>query len=88
MLPRVLRSRLVVGMEEEDVVEMAGCAARAERRVGEGIAVPNPDGSRYEYAGCTAVMRVALVTARISASRQECCDDGLAADGRVKADKL
>lgn len=70
MLPRVLRSLRVVGMEEEDVVEMAGCAARAERRVGEGIAVPNPDRSRYDYAGCTAGMPVVLVTAGISASRR------------------
>jgi hypothetical protein len=42
MLPRVLRSRRAVGMEEEEVVEIGGCAARADRRVGEGIARPRP----------------------------------------------
>jgi hypothetical protein len=49
MLPRVLRSRRVEGMEDEDVVEIAGCAARAERRVGEGIAAPNPILSCYKH---------------------------------------
>jgi hypothetical protein len=42
MLPRVLRSRRAVGTEEEEVVEIGGCAARADRRVGEGIARPRP----------------------------------------------
>jgi hypothetical protein len=42
MLPRVLRSRRAVGMEEEEAVEIGGCAARADRRVGEGIARPRP----------------------------------------------
>jgi hypothetical protein len=49
MLPRVLRSRRVEGMEDEDVVEIAGCAARAERRVGEGIAAPKPILSCYKH---------------------------------------
>lgn len=40
MLPRVLRSRRAEGMEEEEVVEIGGCAARADLRVGEGIARP------------------------------------------------
>lgn len=70
MLPRVLRSRLAVGMEEEDVLEMAGCAARAERRVGEGIAVPNPNRSRYEHLVWTGGLPVVLMTAGTSASRQ------------------
>jgi hypothetical protein len=38
-------------MEEEDAVEMGGCAARADRRVGEGIAEPKPIVSGYEHLG-------------------------------------
>lgn len=40
MLPRVLRSRRAEGTEEEEVVETGGWAARADRRAGEGIAMP------------------------------------------------
>ena len=37
MLPRVLRSGRA---EEEEAVGMEGCVARADRRAGEGIAMP------------------------------------------------
>lgn len=52
MLPRVLRSRRAEGIEEEEVVEAAGCTARAERRAGEGIAVPRAMPLGISHARC------------------------------------
>lgn len=66
MLPRVLRSRRAEGMEEEDVVEMGGCVARAERRVGEGIAGPKPVVSGYRHLGSAGQLSAALI---VSSSR-------------------
>lgn len=54
MLPRVLRSRRAEGMEEEEVVEIGGCAARADLRVGEGIARPRlvcPSAQQVVWSG-------------------------------------
>jgi hypothetical protein len=48
-------------MEEEDVVETGGCAARAERRVGEGIAEPKPVVNGIEHLLCAGDLSVALV---------------------------
>jgi len=53
-------------MEEEDVVETGGCAARAERRVGEGIAEPKPVVNGIEHLLCAGDLSVAL---RVSGSR-------------------
>jgi hypothetical protein len=69
MLPRVLRSRRAEGMEEEDVVETAGCAARADRRVGEGIAAPKPILACYERLVEAGQSSVFLVVVEIRVSR-------------------
>ena len=69
MLPRVLRSRRAEGMEEEDVVEMAGCAARADRRVGEGIAEPKPIVSGYKHLGSAGGLSAGLMVSGGKASR-------------------
>jgi hypothetical protein len=69
MLPRVLRSRRAEGMEEDDVVEMGGCTARADRRVGEGIARPKPVVSGYEHLGSAGEPYLALIASGIRASR-------------------
>lgn len=66
MLPRVLRSRR---SEEEDVVEMAGCAARADRRIGEGIAEPKPIVSDYEHLGSAGELPAALMVSGSRTSR-------------------
>ena len=69
MLPRVLRSRRAEGMEEEDVVETAGCAARADRRVGEGIAKPKPTVSGYKHLGSAEGLSAGLMVSGGKASR-------------------
>jgi len=69
MLPRVLRSRRAEGMEEEDVVEMGGCTARADRRVGEGIARPKPVVSGYEHFRSAGQLPLALMVTGSRASR-------------------
>lgn len=69
MLPRVLRSRRAEGMEEEDVVETAGCAARADRRVGEGIAKPKPIVSGYKHLGSAEGLSAGLMVSGGKASR-------------------
>jgi len=56
-------------MEEEDVVETGGCAARADRRVGEGIAEPKPILNGVEHLVCAGDLSVALVVSGSRTSR-------------------
>jgi hypothetical protein len=56
-------------MEEEDVVETGGCAARADRRVGEGIARPRPVFNGIEHLLCAGDLFVTLVLSGSRTSR-------------------
>lgn len=67
-------------MEEEDVVETGGCVARAERRVGEGIAAPKPILVDYQHLVCAGDLAVVLV---VSASREEAASAGMVVWRRV-----